>query len=164
MKLKLYILSILSIIFISGCYSFTGGSLPEHLHTIKIENIEDNSSYGKPLYRENLHQYITDEFNRDGSLKLVNNNGDCQLTVTITSINENSTSMSNQDLETERKLTINVSVDFFDNTTKKSILKKNFSNYANFDINNIEANREEAADKILKILAEDILFGVVSGW
>lgn len=151
-------------IILTSCYSFTGGSLPEHLKTVYIPAVIDKSSYGNPVYKDNLHQYIIDNMNRDGSLTITNNKGDSQVSVTIESIIESSVSINQNELETERKITVSLAVLFYDNINKKNLLEKKISNYGIYQIAQAQAGRDEAVDLALKQAAEDIMFAIVSGW
>lgn len=155
----------LTIIFVlNGCYSFTGGSLPEHLTSVYIANVVDNSGYGNPVYKDNLQQYIINEFNRDGSLSISDRRADSRLEVTITSIKEQAVSISQTDFEKERKIVVSAKAVFFDNVEKKIIAEKTLSGYAVYEVETAQSGRDESVDIVLKQLAEDILFAVVSGW
>lgn len=151
-------------IILTSCYSFTGGSLPEHLKTIYIPIVIDKSGYGNPVYKDNLHQYLIDNMNRDGSLTVTNTKGDSQVSVTIESITESSVSLNENELETERKITVSLAILFVDNINKKNLVEKKISNYGVYQIAQAQAGRDEAVDLALKQAAEDIMFAIVSGW
>lgn len=158
------ILTATLVVLMVSCYSFKGGSIPEHLKTINILNVEDNSGFGNPQYKITLTDNLIDEFNRDNSLKIVNNSGDSELKATILSIQEQAASVSQSELESERKVTVKCKVSYYDNVKRKEIWNKNFDSFDVFDINNISAERDEAINNSLERIAEDILFAVVSGW
>ncbi len=163
-KYLIYMFSGVLALLITSCYSFTGGSLPEHLKTVYITNVVDNSGYGNPTYKDNLQQYLTDEFNRDGSLSVSDRRSDSRLEVTITSISEQSASVSQTEYEKERKIIVKANIVYFDNVEKKSITEKTVSGNALYEVQNAQIARDEAVDRVLEQLAEDILFAVVSGW
>jgi len=151
-------------IFLSGCYSFTGGSLPDYFETLNIQNIKDNSSYANPQFKELFQEYLNEKFSRDGTLSLTNKKGDCQLIITIQSIQESPVALNTNELETERKITVTVVAEFIDNVNKKTLWKKNFSQYGIYQITAAQAGRNDAVDEGLKLISEEILFSVVSGW
>lgn len=153
-----------AIIMLSGCYSFTGGSLPEHLKTVNISAVIDKSGYGNPLYKDNLFAYLTDEFNRDGSLSLSGRNSDSKLEVSITGIKEQAASISGSDFEKERKVVITAKAVFYDNVEKKTLTEKSISGSGVFDVSDGRQGRDDAVDIVLRQLAEDIMFAIVSGW
>lgn len=156
----------LSSILLSGCYSFTGGSVPEHLKTISIPSVKDISGYGDPRYKDKLTQSLIQKFQNDNSLKVVDLSGDAKLTVTIDGVKEESTTTQGGkvELEKERKLVINCSAIYFDNVKKKKIWEKKFNSFQIFSLTNLSQSRLEAAETALGNIADDILISVVSGW
>jgi hypothetical protein len=152
------------LIFVIGCYSFKGGSVPEHLKTINILSVEDNSGYGNPNFKITLTDNLIDEFQNDNSLNVVNNSGDAELKITISRITEESSSVSEAELESRRKITVNCDAVYYDNVKRNEIWKKSFSAYDFFDIAAISTEKDAAVNNALEQLAEEILFAVVSGW
>lgn len=96
----------LFLILIFGCYSFTGGSVPEYLKTINIEAVEDVSGFGDPSYRNLLNDLLISDFEDDGTFRIVQRNSDARLQSTIKSIREEPVAVSQGELESERKITI----------------------------------------------------------
>lgn len=155
---------ILITILITGCYSFTGSSIPEHIKTIYISSIRDNSGYGNPNYREMLTQNIIDNFRRDNSLELVEGASDSRLNIVITTIRDETSTVKAGELEKERKMTVVCEAEYIDNIKRISLWKKSFSNYSIYNIENAQVNREQAITDILQQISEDIMLAVVSGW
>ena len=152
------------LIMFNGCYSFTGGTIPEHLKTLQIQPISDNSNFGNPEYKIDLETEITNNFIKDNSFELIDNEGDAKLSITISSIMETTNAVSQGELETERRITLTCSVEYYDNVNKKQIWKKNFSSFGLFDVNQAFTARNETIQIVIKQIAEDILLAVVSGW
>ncbi|MFC2130060.1 LPS assembly lipoprotein LptE [Bacteroidota bacterium] len=148
----------------SGCYSFTGGSIPEHLKTLYISSVSDNSGYGNPVYRESLFQKLVSKFQKDNSLKLVDRGGDARLSVSIKSIRDEIQTVRPGELERERKITVTCDVEYYDAVKKKSIWKRNFSNFEIYDLENAMLERDRAINEALEQTTDDILLAVVSGW
>jgi len=148
----------------AGCYSFTGGSLPEHLKTLYIATVNDNSGYGNPKYREKLTQVLLEKFRSDNSLSLVDKGGDSKLYVSIQSVRDETSRLRPGEVESERKITVSCEAEFYDAVKKKSLWKKPFSNYSVYDLKNAQSNRDEAVNIALTRNADDILIAVVSGW
>jgi len=163
MKINIIIFFVLSIVFY-GCYSFTGGSIPAHLKTLQIQPITDNSNFGNPEYKIDLETELTNIFIKDNSFKLAEDIGDAKLSVSISSIIETTNAVNPGELESEKRITLTCSVEYYDNLNKKQIWKKNFSSYGLFDVNQVFTARNETIQIIIKQIAEDILLAVVSGW
>ena len=164
-KLRIdYVICILVLVLFSGCYSFTGGSVPEHLKTLYIATINDNSGYGDPRYREQLTQLIIDKFRNDNSLKIVDRNGDARLSIVISSIKDETLVVRPGEVETERKISVTCDVDYFDAVKKKEIFKKPMTNSIVYPLANAVTERNKAISKAFEQLSDDILLAVVSGW
>lgn len=163
---KYYFIFLILIISISiyGCYSFTGGSAPSHLKTMTIQNVNDNSGFGNPLYREILTQSIFDLFLNDNTYEIVDLSGDSRLNVVINSIRETPVSVSPGELETERKVEVLCEVEFYDNIKKNVIMKKTISSYDIYQVSESQQGRDNSIRVALNQLADDILLAVVSGW
>jgi hypothetical protein len=162
-----YLICIFILATLFGCYSFKGGTIPNHLKTLFISNVVDNSASGNPKYRENMTQMLIDKFRNDNSLSLVESGGDAKLTVKISAINEKVRTVSQGsqgELENERELSVVCDVEYYDAVKKKSILKKQFSNNSFYIVTDGAAGRDDAITKALDLAADDILLAVVSGW
>ena len=160
-----HLLFLIIFLLINSCYSFTGGTIPSHLKTLKIEPVIDNSNFGNPEYKIELERNLISKFQNDNSFELAEgNNGNAKITVTITSINETTQTIGTNELETERKITLNATTKYYDNINNKQIWEKTYSSYQLFDIRNVTTAREEAIKTILLQLSEDIMLAVVSGW
>src|SRR5437867_3210903 len=71
----------------SGCYSFTGASLPAGIKSIAIPLVTDNSNFAQADIRQQLTEGLVQTFTRDGSLQVRDRTAsDALLDVTITSI------------------------------------------------------------------------------
>ncbi len=156
------------IIFAGGCYSFTGGAVPEHLKTLYIATVEDNSGFGNPQYRDFFAQKIHDKFRDDNSFEIVESNGDARLEVTISRIDDQVQTVNGGggtgELENQRKITVRCEALYYDVVKNKKIWSKSFSNFGVYDVNNSIAGRDEAVQEALDQNADDVLLAVVSGW
>ena len=149
----------------SGCYSFTGGSVPDHLKTLQIAPVGDNSGYGNPAFKDKLSQQLFQKFKNDNSFSLIDRNGNARLNVTINGITDQTTVINPGELESERKITVSCEVEYFDAVKKKQIWKKQFSNYGIYNVaSNAQQNRITAVETALDRISDDILIAVVSGW
>ena len=159
-----YVFCVFIIYCLSGCYSFTGGSIPDHIKSLYIATVEDNSGYGNPQYRDFFTQDLYEKFRNDNSFSLVESGGDARLYVKISSIQDVGMTISPGELVTENKITISCEAEYYDAVKKKTIWKKNFSNFNVYDISNAQIERNEAIRVALGQTADDILLAVVSVW
>ena len=160
----LTILSLICISLFAGCYSFTGGSVPDHLKTISLTAVQDNSGFGNPRFRDVLTRSLLDKFRNDNTLVLVESNGDAQLQSTIIRINDDVVSVSPGEVERVRRITVSVETEYTDYVKRKQVWKRTFSNFQVYLISQGQQAREDAVIAALQQIGEDILLAVVSGW
>ncbi len=156
---------LICILQLSGCYSFRGGSLPEHIKTVQIRNVIDNSNYGDPSYKEYLFNKVNEVIRRDNSLTIETKPADSKLTIVLNSIREEVLSTTaSSGLEKERKIVVSVSFEFYDNT-KKQVIATNqaLSMNQSFMISSLPASRVEAINKCLEIISDEILNNMIAG-
>lgn len=159
------ILILLIPIFTTSCkYSFTGGSLPPHLKDVFVAQVEDNSGYGNPIYRNELNEELVDAIRRDNTLNVVEGNADCRLQVFMTGITDQTISVSTGQIENERRISLSVKAIFTDNVEQKEMWTKTFTKSMNYEIDNSQENRDEAMSRVIDQLSDDIMLAVVSGW
>lgn len=158
------LICILCLSVLNGCYSFTGGSVPEHLKTIYISSVSDNSGYGNPIYREMFFQKLVSKFQRDNTLQLVDRAGDARLSVSIKSIRDEMQTVKPGELESERKISVSCEAEYYDAVKKKVIWKRSFSSFEVYDLANAMTERDRAITEALEQTSDDILLAVVSGW
>ncbi len=161
-KIFLYLILIL---LLTSCYSFRGGSIPDHLNTIQIRNVIDNSNYGDPTYKEYLYQKMSEVIRKDNSLKIETQVADSRINLIISSVREEVLSTSaSSGLEKERKIVVSVSFEFYDNIKKQVLAKnQNLTISQSFEINNVPTSRVEAVKKCLDIISEEVLNNMISG-
>jgi hypothetical protein len=169
-KLKFnFIILFLVVVLISfnGCnYSFTGASVPAHLKTVAIPMLEDRSGSGIFKLKEDLTTVLTQKFVEDNSLQVADRvNANCIVEGVITSTSDTPMQISGGEKIKTNRFTINVKVVFRDLINKKVILEKTFSGYKDYSTEgSVTTARQEAITEAIKLVAEDILLGVVSNW
>ncbi len=149
---------------IIGCYSFKGGSLPKYINTISFTPVVDNSNYGNPNYIEMFFNVLVNKFRRDNSLKVVEGTGDSKISLIINSIRDETAFVKPGELEKERKITMEVSVEFFDAIKNKAFWTRKFSNYAIYSVAGIPSTRDRAIEEVIDKITDEILIATVSGW
>lgn len=168
-KAKLFaavlIVSIL-LLNLSGCsYSFTGASIPAHLHTISIPVCQDRSGSGEAYLVDLFSTELVQKFVDDNSLRVVEKlNADALLECTITSITDAPSVVQGEEASL-RKINVTVKVLYRDLVKKKTILDKNFTDYGEYNTEgNISDERKVAITDAVDKITEDILLSVVSNW
>lgn len=162
--IKYVLCSLVIAVGVSGCYSFKGSSVPDYMKTISIPTVIDASTFGVPEFKDYMTNELISTFQKEGSFKIRENQGDAILTVQISNIQEEIQTLTTGELEKQRKITVTCQVEYYDNVNKKIIWQKSFSNYNFYDLAAGFSARNETIKQILKNNANDILQSVISGW
>ncbi|MGK9477622.1 LPS assembly lipoprotein LptE [Melioribacter sp. OK-6-Me] len=167
-KILVMVLLTMPALIVTSCsYSFTGASVPPHLQTISIPTIEDRSGKAEPNLGERLTTVLIEKFTHDNTLKVVNSsNPDCILEAAITSLTDQLSVVSGNETATTQRITINVKVVYRDLIKKKKIFERNFSQYSDYETDSADliTVRNNAIERVLDFIADDILLAVVSNW
>jgi len=151
----------------SGCayYSFSGASIPEHISTIAIPQVEDNSLSTQTALDESLTQLLISRFVNQTRLSLETRDdvADALLRVQITRYANAPTSVSGEELATRNRVTITVNVNYEDQVEETSFLSRTFSGFEDYDPLDPEAE-DEAARAALQKVADDIFTAATSNW
>ena len=154
----------LASVAVSGCYSFRGGSVPEHLKTISIASVTDNSGFGDASLREYCTETMLSRFRSDNTLQLVDNDGDARLTPILVRIQDQIVNVQSQDLENQRRMVVAVEVEYVDAVKSRVVWKRTFENFDVYDVANATEDRQRAAREAIDRIIDDVLLAVVSDW
>lgn len=149
----------------SGCYSFSGSSVPPHLKTIGIQLFEDQSGAGIPNLRESFRDKLVSQFNSDNSLQVTDvTKADCAISGAISTVVDAPQNISAGENVKSRRVTITVNASFQDLTLKKRVWEKSFTNFGDYNAGSSIAARQSAIDAATQKICEDIVLATVSGW
>lgn len=150
---------------LTGCYSFTGASVPAHLRTVAIPVVDDQSSFGEPGLREQFTRDLTQRFIADNSLQVADRGtADCVLEGVIVSVTDAPQVIQPGEQVSKRRITVGVRFSFQDLKFKRKVWDKSFSNWGDYDSGGGLSKRQDGLREALGKLADDILLETVSGW
>jgi hypothetical protein len=164
--IRLVLLLICTLYSASCSYSFKGANPPEGIKTIYIPTVKDASGFGLPNLSEDVTTLLKNKFIKDNTLEYAEKtSADGQLTCVITSVKDEALVVSGGETVSKRKITVTVSVEFFNLKTKKVIWKKDFSNWGEYDSSTGGfSKRDEGVILATDKLTDDILLDVISNW
>jgi hypothetical protein len=154
---------------VPGCayYSFSGASIPEHLSSIAIPQVEDNSLSTLTGLDASLTQLLVDRFVQQTRLSLepVNDNADALLVAKITRYQNLPTSVSGDERATLNRITITVEVAYDDQVNDETLLTRTFTGFADYNpLDTADKSEQDAADESLEKIADDIFTAATSNW
>ncbi len=147
-------------------YSFKG-TLPPHIKNIAIPIFNDRTA------EFNIQQVVTDKirlgFIRENLLKLAEEEqAHSVLYGTIVSIQDRPlvySETSHGEAVSEYRLTLRVEIEWYDKVNNKSIFKKQFTGYSEYDPTGAtEKTREIALDHSIGQITEDIMNSILADW
>ena len=149
---------------LAGCYSFTASTLPSHIKTVQIHEVEDKAL--DPVLANNIHTAVVDMFKKNaGGVRLVNENANADFEMTLLSYtNKPENYNSNSDVETYR-VTIRVSVKFYDNVKDRIIYEsKSLSADGTYDIQKNESEDRHGQARAIEKMQDLIISNALAKW
>jgi len=155
---------IFAVALLCSCYSFTATTLPSHLKTVNIADVDYRSF--DPVLGNRLKDGIRELFRINApAIRIVNDNADADFTVTLLSYsNRPEAHSSSAEVETYR-VTMGVSVSFYDNVRKKVIYEnKSVQAIGSYDVQKNESEEMQGQERAIKALQEIIVSNALAKW
>ena len=149
---------------LAGCYSFTASTLPSHIKTVQIHDVEDKTL--DPVLANNIHTAVVEMFKKNaGGIRLVNEEANADFEITLLSYtNKPENYNSNSDVETYR-VSIRVSVKFYDNVKERIIYEnKSLSADGVYDIQKNESEDRHGQARAIEKLQDLIIANALAKW
>jgi hypothetical protein len=160
-------LLLLPFVALASCYSFTGSSIPPHIHTIGIPMAEDNSGWGQSDVRQNLTDLLVQKFTNEGSLRVASRaNADALLEVSINTggIRDEAVSVKAGEIVTAKKVSVTVHAIYRDQKKQKLFWERDFTKDAQYEIAQGQTGLKTALRQAEEKVAEDVLLAAISNW
>jgi hypothetical protein len=149
----------------SGCYSFTGASVPAHLKTVAIPLVDDQSGFGEPGLRERFTTELTNLFVSDNSLEVADRStADAILEGVVTNITDAPSTIEQGDQVTKRRVTVSTRFILKDMKLRRTMWEKTFSNWGDYPSGGGPSQRQGGLSEAIRKVSEDVLLEAVSGW
>ena len=164
--IKQLVLLAMFVVFSSCNYGFKGSAPPQGIKTIFIPNIPDQSGFGLATLGEDLTQLLKTKFIKDNTLEYAEKtSADGMVTCIVTSVKDDPFVVSSGEVVSKRKITLIVSVEFQNLKTKKTIWKKDFTDWGDYDSSTGGFSKRDEGVKVAgDKLTDDILLDVTSDW
>lgn len=152
---------------LAGCgyYSFTGASIPEHLDTVAVPLVEDQSLGGVPAMDQALTDLLVERFVRQTRLVLEPDEGqaDAVLAARIESYRTEPVAVTGDEVAALNRVTIRVAVRYLDRVEDAVRLERTFSGSAEYAAADLELE-EAAVAEALREIADDVFTAATSDW
>jgi hypothetical protein len=150
-----------------GCYSFTGASIPPHIHTIGIPLVEDNSGFGQSAVHQDLTDQLTQKFTSEGSLRVGSvSSSDAKIEASIpaSGIDDEPVSVKAGEIVTTKQITLKVHAIYTDQKKQKVFWERDFAETAPYAISGGLSAQHTALSQAEDKVTSDILIAVISNW
>lgn len=149
-----------------GIYSFTGTNLHPDVKTVQIDYFPNNAILVEPGLSQAFTIQFQDLFLQQTNLDLVKSGGDLQFEGEISGYKINPMTATAQQTAAQNRLTITVSVRFYNNKLEEDNFEKTFSHYYDYDANAQLTGGilDDAFNEILERITQDIFNASVAKW
>jgi len=156
-------------LFLGACayYSFTGATIPEHLRTVAVPLVEDQSTSSLSNLGDELTRLFVDRFVGQTRLSLEpsSTEADAVLTAEIQRYMNQPAAVGGEAVATLNRITITVLVTYHDQVNEQQIFQRSFT--ASDEYNPTAeglAGEETAAASALENIADDVFTAATSNW
>ena len=166
MKKLLAILAPILLLGSCGIYSFSGTSIQPDVKTVTIDYFEYKALRVNPSLSNDMTEEVKAKFRRLTRLEQVETDGDLEISGAITNYDVNASAISADEVATQNRLTVTVSVSFENRKhPEDNFDNKSFSAYADYDSNNsLDAVESSLCAEIIEKIVEDIFNATVAQW
>lgn len=158
--------ALLACVALGGCYSFTASTLPSHIHTVYIAEIDNKTL--DPVLGNEIKTSVLELFRKNaGKVRIVNDedNANAKFELTLLSYtNKPENFSSKSDVETYR-VTIRVGVRFYDNVKEKMIYEaKSLSADGVYDVQLNETEDRHGQTRAIEKMQDLIIANALAKW
>lgn len=154
---------LMSSIILSSCYSFKGASLAQDLKTIQINNIRMETAGGPTNLSLTINEKIKEYFQRNTTLKIINQNPDLLLEGAIIGYEMTPQAPTSDDKAGLNRLTLKIQFSLVNRLDETKNFEQEFSFYQDFPQNQTLSQVEKS---LVPKLADQIildLFNKIAG-
>ena len=148
-----------------GIYSFSGTSIQPDVETITLNFFEYTAQKVNPSLSNDLTEALRNQFRKMTKLEQVEEDGDMEISGTITGYDVSATAITANEVASQNRLTITVSITFENRKHPEDNLEKSFAQYADFpSTQSLDAVESTLCAEIVDRLIEDIFNATVAQW
>ena len=152
-------------IFLSSCYSFKGASLSQDLKTIQINNIRMETAGGPTNLGLTINEKVKEYFQRNTTLKIINQNPDLFLEGTIVGYEMTPQAPTSDDKAGLNRLTMKIQFSLVNRLDETKNFDQEFSFYQDFPQNQTLTQVEKnLIPKLVDQIILDLFNKIAGDW
>lgn len=147
-----------------GIYTFSGAQIGT-AKTISINFIQNKANLVSPTLSQVFTEKLKDKFIRETTLKLVDSDGDMQISGTITDYTITPVALQGTTTTSQNRLTIKSNIKFTNKTEEKYNFDDVFQNFTDFDAAvNFTAQERTLNETVINMMVQDVFNKAVINW
>lgn len=168
-KTKYFLVAVLLVITLPvlqscGIYTFSGAETGD-AKTISIEFIQNKANLVSPTLSQAFTEKLKDKFIRETTLKLVDRDGDMNISGIITDYSIAPIALQGTTQSSQNRLTIKSNMKFVNKTAEKYDFDEVFQNFTDFDANvNFSSVEAQLNETIIDMMVQDVFNKAVINW
>lgn len=161
----LFVLLTLVTLILQGCYSFTGASLPTHLHTVAVPLFDDTTQAGIAEFRENITRNLINKIESQSTLSIEADpsRSDAVLKGAIVSYSDEPSQLGSAERAVTNRITIVLQADFDDRVKNTRLFSQTFVGFADYQAGSYTA-QQTAIQSAYNMAVEDLFNRMISNW
>lgn len=156
---------LLGSLFLSSCYSFKGASLSQDLKKIQINNIRMETAGGPTNLGLTINEKVKEYFQRNTTLKIINQNPDLLLEGTITGYEMTPQAPTSDDKAGLNRLTLKIQFSLVNRLDETKNFDQEFNFYQDFPQNQTLTQVEKnLIPKLVDQIILDLFNKIAGDW
>ena len=152
-------------LFLSSCYSFKGARLSQDLKTIQINNIRMETAGGPTNLGLTINEKVKEYFQRNTTLKIINQNPDLLLEGTITGYEMTPQAPTSDDKAGLNRLTLKIQFSLVNRLDETKNFDQEFNFYQDFPQNQTLTQVEKnLIPKLVDQIILDLFNKIAGDW
>ncbi|MDZ4680211.1 MAG: LPS assembly lipoprotein LptE [Saprospiraceae bacterium] len=161
----LIFLSLLSVTFWHGCYSFRGIDIDAETRTYYVEQLKNNALDAAPSLPQTFTEALKEKIRTESRLVLDDKNPDIEFRGAIVDFRVSAESPQPGERTALNRLTIVTAIEFINHKNEAKNWKQNFTFFYNFpSVTSLTSVQEEAIQAIGDQIMEDIFNKAFTNW
>jgi hypothetical protein len=162
----LFALFALVTLLLQGCYSFSGASLPPHLHTVAAPLFDDTTQAGIAEFRETTTRNLVNKIESQSMLSVESDlsRADAVLKGVIVSYSDEPSQLgSTTERAVTNRITIVLQADFDDKVKNMKLFSQTFVGFADYTAGSYTA-QQTAIQNAINMAVDDLFNRMISNW
>jgi len=151
-----------------GCtvsYSFSGASIPVEAKTFSVAFFRNNATLVEPTLSQTFTDALKNKMTNQTRLSQVDRNGDLAFEGAITNYVPSQPGAISGETAVMNRMTITVSVKFFNTIEPSQNFEKTFTQYTEYDSSvDFMSIQSSSIETVVELLVEDIFNQAVANW